>query len=106
MSLLWAVRFQTTLVGRCGLQYLADSDEVEVDFIIDRSHWGQGIATEAGRAALAFGFSRLPITEIVGIVHVDNAASQRVLAKIGMQLTRQADYFGMPCYRYAIDRPG
>ncbi|MCP4421853.1 MAG: GNAT family N-acetyltransferase [Chloroflexi bacterium] len=104
---LWAVEHRSmgALLGRCGLQYLAETDEVEVDFILDRHYWGRGFATEAGMASLQYGFNELGLTTIVGIVHPENIASQRVLQKLGMQFAEKTEYFGMACYRYVGQRP-
>jgi ketosteroid isomerase-like protein len=66
--------------------------------------WGQGFATEAGQAGLRYGFDELGVESIVGIVHPENKASQRVLEKLGLRLTQRTQYFGMDCYRYAIER--
>ncbi len=103
---LWAVESRSNgeLMGRCGLQYLPDTDEVEVDFILGRAFWGQGFATEAGRASVRYGFEELGAGCIVGIVHVENGASQRALAKLGMTRKKRAEYFGMDCYQYSVDR--
>ncbi|QIB08221.1 GNAT family N-acetyltransferase [Pseudomonas fluorescens] len=46
--------------------------------------WGQGYATELGRAALAQAFESLCLPEVFGLVRPDHAASIRVLEKIGM----------------------
>ncbi|MCP5094505.1 MAG: GNAT family N-acetyltransferase [Chloroflexi bacterium] len=104
---LWAVAHRSTgaLLGRCGLQFIQETDEVEIDFILDRQYWGQGFATEAGQASLQFGFNTLKVTSIVGIVHPGNIASQRVLEKVGMQFVEEKEYFGMACYRYVGKRP-
>lgn len=103
---LWAVTIAKSgqLLGRCGLQYIPETNEVEVDFILDRDFWGHGYATEAGVAALKFGFDNLEVSEIIGLVHPDNIASQRVLQKIGMQYIETKEYFGMNCQRYVINR--
>jgi ribosomal-protein-alanine N-acetyltransferase len=103
---LWAVEALSTgaLMGRSGLMYLPQTDEVEVDFILGQAHWRQGFATEAGRASLRYGFEEIGLESVVGIVHPGNVASRRVLEKLGMQVTRPAEYFGMACYRYAIER--
>ncbi len=103
---LWAVEHRSTgaLLGRCGLQYLPETDEIEVDFILDRHYWGQGFATEAGTASLQYGFVELGLTTIVGIVHPENIASQRVLQKLGMQFAEETEYFGMACHRYVRQR--
>jgi RimJ/RimL family protein N-acetyltransferase len=103
---LWAVEARSggQLMGRCGLQWLPDTKEVEVDFILGRTFWGQGFATEAARASLRHGFEELEVELVVGIVHVENRASQRVLEKLGMAILEQRQFFGMECYRYAIER--
>ena len=104
---LWAVASPSggRLMGRCGLQWLPDTGEVEVDYILGRAFWGQGFATEAARAGLRYGFEELALERVVGISHVDNIASQRVLEKLGMARLEQREFFGIPCYRYAVERP-
>jgi RimJ/RimL family protein N-acetyltransferase len=103
---LWAVVSRSTgeLMGRSGLQYLTETEEVEVDFILDQAFWGRGLATEAGQASLQYGFESVGVGSVVGIVHPENIASQRVLEKLGMRFTERKQYFGMNCYRYAIAR--
>jgi ribosomal-protein-alanine N-acetyltransferase len=103
---LWAVESSQDgeLMGRCGLQYLAELDEVEVDFILGRAFWGQGFGTEAARGSVRYGFEELGLARVVGIAHVENRASQRVLEKLGMALVEQREFFGIPCYRYAVER--
>lgn len=104
---LWAVesRPEGELMGRCGLQYLAELDEVEIDFILGRPFWGQGFGTEAARASVRYGFEGLGLERVVGITHVENRASQRVLEKLGMASVEQREFFGIPCYHYAVERP-
>ena len=99
---LWAVELQEhgRLIGRVGLQLIVETAEVEVDFILDRAFWGRGLATEAGRASLDYGYDVLQVDSIVGIVHPENLASQRVLQKIGLTLTEETTYFGMAVQRY------
>ncbi len=98
----WAVELRATgeLLGWNGLQYLPDTDEVEVGYLLNRPFWGQGLATEGAQAALRFGFETLALNRIVGIVHPENVASQRVLEKAGLARISEADYFGMHVYRY------
>jgi RimJ/RimL family protein N-acetyltransferase len=90
------------LIGWCGLQSLPDTHETEVAYMLGQRFWGRGLATEAARAALWFGFQRLGLGEIVGIVHVQNVRSQRVLAKIGLGQPAPATYFDIPCLRSSI----
>ncbi|MBN1315589.1 MAG: GNAT family N-acetyltransferase [Anaerolineales bacterium] len=98
----WALETKAggELIGWCGLLYLPETDEVEVGYLIKHSHWRQGLATESSRTSLAYGFDKLGIDRIVGIVHPANIASQRVLEKISMRFVDRNNYFGMPCFRY------
>ena len=81
---------------------------MEVGYLLSRRHWGQGLATEGAQAALRFGVETLQLGSIVGIVHPENIASQRVLAKAGLTFINEADYFGMHVCRYVTtaDRHG
>ncbi len=103
----WAVqsRADGALLGWCGLGFLPETQEVEVAYLLGRPYWGQGLATEAARASLAYGFEKIKLERIVAIVHPENIASQRVAEKIGLTFVDENHYFGMDCYRYAIELP-
>jgi RimJ/RimL family protein N-acetyltransferase len=62
---------------------------VEIGWRLGHAHWGKGYATEAARAALAEGFGRLGLDEIVAMTAVGNRRSRHVMEKLGM--TRSAD---------------
>ncbi|MEM8950210.1 MAG: GNAT family N-acetyltransferase, partial [Pseudomonadota bacterium] len=57
---------------------------VEVGWRLKRSIWGQGYATEAGRASLDFAFERLGVDQVVSMAVVDNLPSRRVMERLGM----------------------
>ncbi|NUR07763.1 MAG: GNAT family N-acetyltransferase [Nocardioidaceae bacterium] len=63
---------------------------VEVGWRLRRDAWGHGFATEAARAALAFGFDGVGLEEIVSFTVVGNLRSQAVMRRLGM--TRLAFY--------------
>jgi ribosomal-protein-alanine N-acetyltransferase len=104
----WAVELdaEAGLIGWAGLQYLSDTDETEVAYLLEKTYWGQGLATQAAKAGVQFGFDELALACIVGIVHPQNIASQRVLEKLGMSFVERTHYFGMDCFRYTIGRDG
>ena len=104
---LWAIQSHSSgeWMGRCGLQQIPETGEVEIDFLLGNPFWGRGFASEASRASLNFGFEQLMLDQIVGIVHLKNVASQRVLEKLGMQFSEKASYFGMEVFRYNRARP-
>jgi RimJ/RimL family protein N-acetyltransferase len=88
---LWAVEERSApgrLLGFCGLAVPTFLPRVlpavEVGWRLSRDAWGRGLATEAAGAALAFGFERLGLAQILAVVHPDNARSLRVAAKLGM----------------------
>ena len=102
----WAVErhSQKGLIGWSGLQFLPETEEVEVGYLLGKAFWGKGFATEAAKACLRFGFETIDPETIVAIVHPENIASQRVIEKLGMSLVDRCRYFGMDCYRYSIER--
>ncbi len=100
----WAVegRADGVLLGQAGLQHLPDSQEVELFYAIGSPYWGQGYATEAGRASLRYGFEEIKLRRVVGLVAPDNEAAERVLRKLGMRYERMARHYGMKLKRFAI----
>jgi RimJ/RimL family protein N-acetyltransferase len=65
---------------------------VEIGWRLAHAHWGQGYATEAARAALAFGFVTLGLHEIVSFTAVSNVRSRRVMEKIGLERDPAGDF--------------
>src|SRR2546428_7747364 len=76
-------------IGRCGLYPHRDHDNLVIPgegvlaFYLARPYWGRGLATEAGRAFVDFGFGELRLSRILASVDDRNAASLRVLGKLG-----------------------
>jgi RimJ/RimL family protein N-acetyltransferase len=82
------------LVGIAGLQPLEGGPDVELTYALEPSAWGAGYATEAGAAALEFGFEEAGLDRVVAIAKPENAASMRVLVKLGMRRLGEAEYWG------------
>ena len=61
---------------------------------------GRGMATEAVRAALAWGDANLPSPRTVCIIDPDNSASRRVAQKCGYRETARTLYKGSPTILY------
>ncbi len=104
----WAVEFKPSgrLVGWNGLQYLPETRETEIGYLIDKALWGQGLTTEAARVGLRYGFADVGLPTIIALAHPDNGASRRVMEKLGMVFDCEAEYFGMRMARYATDAAG
>ncbi len=73
------------LIGACNIciqnSLLMEGD---IGYTLRRDAWGRGYATETAQALLAFGMNTLDLRRIWAMCHVDNAASVRVLEKVGM----------------------
>lgn len=90
------------LMGWCGLEFLNDTKETEVGYLLGHAFWGKGFATEAARASVQFGLEEIGLKEIIGLTDPLNVASQRVLEKCGLSFTWRQVYFGMEMFRFAI----
>ncbi|GAA5235305.1 GNAT family N-acetyltransferase [Verticiella sediminum] len=65
---------------------------VEIAWRLARAYWGQGYATEAARAALAYGLDTLGLDEIVAFTARVNTPSIAVMERIGMQRDVGGDF--------------
>jgi ribosomal-protein-alanine N-acetyltransferase len=94
------------LVGDCGLirTLVEGRPEVELGWIVRRSHQGKGIATEAAATWRDFAFDTLGLDRIVSMVSERNAASRRVAEKLGMTVERQAMWGDLPHLMYSMQR--
>jgi RimJ/RimL family protein N-acetyltransferase len=114
----WALIDKETekLIGHGGLKFLPHTpinppqslietpQEVDIFYLLDRPYWGNGLATEAGKTFLAYGFEKLSLDHIAAITRPKNTASQHVLDKLGMVYTKEAYYYGVDVLYYAISR--
>lgn len=89
-------------IGFAGLKYLEEFGEVDVAFRLMRTHWGQGLATEAALASVRYGFTDLRLKRIIGLVMPENVASVRVLEKIGLRYVETVACWGRQFSKYVI----
>lgn len=83
------------VIGFSGLKYLPEFEETELGYRFFREFWGMGLATEAGRASIAFARDDLGLTRLVALVHPENLASENVLTKLGFAVEKQVRYSGL-----------
>lgn len=100
---LLADRGSGRLLGHCGLGYLPDTGEVEIDYALAQDAWGRGYAAEAARATLGFGFGRAGLARVIGLAVPENVASRRVLERVGFSYRGEAPYFGLTMAYHTID---
>lgn len=76
---------ENELCGAVGLNIAETHKRAELGCWLGVPYWGKGYTTEAARAALSFGFETLGLHRIFAHHFSGNAASGRVLEKIGMR---------------------
>jgi [ribosomal protein S5]-alanine N-acetyltransferase len=77
-------------VGCCGLRPYRDI--YELGFHLRPAFWGQGIAMEASRAVIKYGWHTLGAPALFAGHHPENLASKRVLEKLGFVYTHDEIY--------------
>jgi RimJ/RimL family protein N-acetyltransferase len=102
---LWATVEKGTgvFLGRCGLLpwKIDGKDEVELAFLIDKTRWREGLATEASLAIIQYAKTQLQLGRLMCVITHGNLASVGVAEKVGMAFEREyTDEFG-PCMIYA-----
>jgi [ribosomal protein S5]-alanine N-acetyltransferase len=98
-------------IGRCGLYPHRDENNVVIAgegtlaYYLARPYWGRGLATEAGRAFIQYGFNELRLPRIVAGANAANIASNRVLVKLGFVWVRSGEGGGNSWHDYELRNP-
>lgn len=56
----------------------------EIGYVLSPDHWGKGIMTEAAKAIIEFGFTKMDLVRIQAKCFAENVGSARVMEKAGM----------------------
>jgi ribosomal-protein-alanine N-acetyltransferase len=95
----WAVIEKRTksFIGWAGLKFINEpinekTKYYDLGYRLIKKYWGKGYASEAAKAALAYGFENLELTEIYGMVQTENLASINILEKIGLRRLETFNY--------------
>ena len=105
----WAVIEKATgaFVGWAGLKRETElhkpMEYMDLGYRLRPPFWGKGYATEAAKACLQYGFEKLGLREINAAADVANAASNRVLIKLGFRHLETFKYEGEDINWYALD---
>jgi RimJ/RimL family protein N-acetyltransferase len=89
-------------VGWVGLQPLEQTGEIEVGYAFGKPAWGLGLATESARAVIEWGFAERGLDRIVAVATPENAASRRVMDKLGMRYEGIKNRYGHDCAYYSL----
>src|SRR5438477_5628914 len=103
---LWAAeeRSSGVLVGRIGFWNPDGWPGFELGWLLRRSFWGRGYATEGARAALRYAFTELTQPRVISLIHPENAASIRVAQRLGERLLGPTEVMGKSALVYRITR--
>ncbi len=98
------------VIGRIGINPLwdehghVDYSEPELEWDLARPYWGRGLATEAGRALLDYGFHVAGFDHLIAFAMPENKASLRVMQKIGMNYWKTAPFRHKTITFYRLER--
>lgn len=105
----WGVfsRESDKLIGRCGIQNneINRKMEIELGYLLDVNHWGNGYALECVKCVLSYAFFELNIPRVVAVIDKFNIRSQKVAEKVGMKCEKEIEHNQRNCYLYSIGRP-
>jgi RimJ/RimL family protein N-acetyltransferase len=99
----WAVELKATgeFLGWCGLKRL-DDGEIDLGYRFFEERWGNGYATEAASATRDIALAHHRGERVVGRAMPENAASRRVLEKLGLALEGEAEEEGILLISYVL----
>lgn len=106
---LWTVVLKDSgeVVGDCGLtlQIVLGREELEIGYHIQREHQGKGLATEAARACLDWGFRNTSYDRMISLMNVENLPSRRVAEKVHARFLGECgERAGLPHVYYGTER--
>jgi RimJ/RimL family protein N-acetyltransferase len=87
---MWATIYKPEehYIGYCGVYRGHAVGEGTLGYYLAREYWGRGLATEAARAFVDFGFRELGLSRIVASVEGGNDVSKHILDKLGFRIVR------------------
>lgn len=80
----FAVVYAQRVIGGISLHVNPQHETAELGYLLGRRWWGRGLATEAGRAVVDWGFRTFMLHKVYARAHVDNRRSWRVMERLGM----------------------
>jgi len=104
---LWLVQDKTTgePVGQVGLvqQFIEETAETELGYLIHRQFWRQGLATEAAQGCCEYAFCRLQKEQLISLIRPVNTPSQGVAKNVGMNWNgRRVQHANLEHYVFSI----
>lgn len=83
----WGIEYNGKIIGTCGFtSFSIENNSAEIGYVLSSKYWGQGIAAEALKRVMEFGFSELGLNRIEGKYMAANERSLSVMKKCHMTL--------------------
>lgn len=100
----WALVEKATgqLIGRAGLWNPEGWPGLEAGWLLRRSRWGLGFATEAGLATLDYAFRVVRARHVISLIYPENTPSIRVAQRLGERLEGTMVLYGSEVCVYGI----
>lgn len=92
------------LIGHAGLEVSPNQQAIELNYLLAPEYWGHGLATEANREILRYGFEVLKLPRIAALINPENKTSIRVAQKLGMAYSNDI-FLYEKIWRYYSLRP-
>ncbi|WP_434041779.1 MULTISPECIES: GNAT family N-acetyltransferase [Sorangium] len=89
-------------LGWCGLRWHEDIASADLGYRFFRKHWGHGYASEAGAACVRYAFEELGLPRLIAHAMLENAASVRVLEKLGFRRTGPTVFKGLVAEEFEL----
>ena len=95
---------EEALIGFCGFWFFHEPPRLELLYGIAPAYWNRGLATEAARAMMRYGFEELSFERIEASTDAANLASSKVMERAGMSFWKREPTNGLDTVYYAISR--
>ena len=92
------------LIGYCGItvEEIGEKSENKLDYRLDSEFWGKDLEAEAAKACLKYGFEKLNLDYVLGIVKPEDKVSIKILEKVGMDFVKESMWDGNVVCIYKI----
>lgn len=101
---MWTLEIGAAIAGFCGFRRFGDPAEWELMYGVAPALWGRGVAVEATRAAIDFAFATTSWPRVWARTDPPNAASVRVMEKIGLRFHASGVENGLEIVSYVLSR--
>jgi RimJ/RimL family protein N-acetyltransferase len=92
------------LIGAGCIQHLGrdKTNPLEIGWRLKRDRWHRGLASEAAETMAGFAFDTLGTPLLTSVCHVDNAASAKVMQRLGMRRRGVERWYDMDALAYEM----